>query len=146
MTKKKSKEASIDFTFKLKNIESLSFSYANLSKKYRKKIGDIVQINVSYVFETLHKKEEAILILKVSIVNKETSREICLAETKFIFGIRNMERLINGNSFISKQIPLTLVSISYSTFRGQIFEKLKGTPLENIPPIPVIDPNLLLEN
>jgi hypothetical protein len=67
----------------------------------------------------------------------------------FVFQVENLEELAipdkNYNIELNGGLGNALASITYSTTRGILFARLKGTALENFV-LPVIDPNKLLEN
>ena len=67
----------------------------------------------------------------------------------FIFHIDNLEELAipdkNGRIELNGGLGNALASITYSTTRGILFTRLKGTSLENFV-LPVLDPNKLLDS
>ncbi len=63
----------------------------------------------------------------------------------YVFGIDNFEELFNKDTMaIDNRLGITVTSIAYSSSRGIIFEKLRGTFLANFI-LPVIRPADLME-
>lgn len=66
----------------------------------------------------------------------------------FIYNVENLNELVipdkNKELLLSGGLGNALASITYSTSRGMLFARLKGTGLENFM-LPVIDPNSLLK-
>ena len=139
---KKSKDK--DFEFRLADIVTHSFYYTDISKKIKKSIQDNTIMKVNYGMNTNIKKNTVEFLLGFFINDKILKNELCKIEVGFIFNIVDLEKFIINDKFISNQIPIQLASISYSTFRGMVYEKLSGTSLNGLPPMPIINPINLL--
>ena len=67
----------------------------------------------------------------------------------YVFNVENLDELAipdkNYNIELNGGLGNALASITYSTTRGILFARLKGTALENFI-LPVIDPNKLLDS
>jgi 5-hydroxyisourate hydrolase-like protein (transthyretin family) len=133
-----------EFEFRLAEIVTHSFSYTNISKKIKKSIQDNTIMKVNYGMNTNIKKNIVEFSLGFLINDKISEDELCKIEIGFIFNIVDLEKFIINDKFISNQIPIQLASISYSTFRGMVYEKLSGTSLNSLPPMPIINPIKLL--
>lgn len=89
--------------------------------------------------------------LKVTTKSKEEVETEATGDFHFvyIFHVENLQELAVPDE--NKEIALhgglgnALASITYSTSRGMLFARLKGTGLENFM-LPVIDPNSLLKH
>lgn len=71
-----------------------------------------------------------------------------LFDFAFVYKVENLEYLSNqdkkNHMELSRLLANAIASITYSTTRGILFTRLKGTSLEGFI-LPVIDPNSLLE-
>lgn len=89
--------------------------------------------------------------LKVTTKSKEQIETEATGDFHFvyIFHVENLQELAVPDE--NKELELhaglgnALASITYSTSRGMLFARLKGTGLENFM-LPVIDPNSLLKH
>jgi hypothetical protein len=70
---------------------------------------------------------------KKNVDNKKTIN-ICHLKTVFDFQVNNYSELIatDGSLVIPQETNEMLISIAYSTTRGVLFTKMRGTPLGNL--------------
>lgn len=106
-----------------------------------------IQLGVSNHF--FHNLEESNIKINLDIhLKSKDEKSFANFEFEFFFHINNMEeyyQLENEEPIFAGSLVTTLLSVSYSTSRGIIFEKLKNTRWsENI--LPIISPIKLLNN
>lgn len=106
-----------------------------------------IQLGVSNHF--FHNLEESNIKINLDIhLKSKDDKSFANFEFEFFFHINNMEKyyqLENEEPIFEGSLVTTLFSVSYSTSRGIIFEKLKNTMWsENI--LPIISPIKLLNN
>ncbi len=112
----------------------------------------VVDYNINPTVQFHLEKEELIIVMDTTAVIKETQEELMQIEVMFGFEIKDLRNLIapSGpdqkygfkNPEHAKIFPV-LIGLSYSTLRGIVLEKTRGTLLtKNF--MPVVDPNLFV--
>ncbi len=103
---------------------------------------------LTLVHQTLNQTEENRIKIEMIFSFKDNNDiEIFLIQINFLYNIKNLvdyyEINEENNPVFSTSLIATLRSISYSTSRGIVFEKLDALGIKNII-IPAISPNTLL--
>lgn len=131
-------------TFRIIDIIDRKYYIFDFPVKKAKKIQEQVKIELKFKLSPDIKKN--IVDVRFSILFKhiETNKVVSEVETSFIFDIVDLSNHIQGRVFKNDKIPLTLLTVSYSTFRGILCEKFRGTIFGDIPPLPLIDPKSFL--
>lgn len=130
--------------FRISEILNRKFIISDFPLKKTKKIEDQVKFELKFKLSPNLKKNNIDVEMSMLFTHIDTNKIVCNLDTSFIFDIVDLSNYIDGSTFKSDQIPVTLLSVSYATFRGIISEKLNGTKLGSIPPLPLIDPKKFL--
>lgn len=145
-SKTNNKSIPISVIFKLSGIKIDQFSLKEPQKKFDQNKDSIVnyQINCTIPHKIINKN--LLVLIKVIAIIIETEEILLEIQTGFQFEIDS----INNKPLSQiKEIKLpedlvtTFVSISISTIRGIIFERAKGTVLQN-QLMPVVNPKNLI--
>ncbi len=131
--------------FRMSNIQSVSFSYDIIPKKNRKKLSDLTNYKVDYLIDPNYKKDEIDVIFTVQLKYLKTDEEYAHIKEKFTFQVKDLINFKKENGYLDHMIILHVLSPSYSTFRGVVHQKLRGTYLEFLFPLPLLGADMLLE-
>ncbi len=131
-------------TFRISEVINRKFYILDFPIKKTKKIEEQVKIELKFKLSPEIKKNIVEIRFSISFKHIETNKIVCELETSFIFIIVDLSNYIQGTTFKSDKIPITLLSVSYSTFRGILLEKFRGTIFGDIPPLPLLDPKSLI--
>lgn len=93
--------------------------------------------------------EEEVVVLGLSIEMQAVANESDLGLTgqynyRFVFQVENLHEFFDPENGIQGQMAATLVSIGYSTLRGIILERTKGT-FFGATLLPVVDPKDIMK-
>ncbi|MBK9284061.1 MAG: hypothetical protein IPM51_07035 [Sphingobacteriaceae bacterium] len=127
------------------------FSFIEPKQRFDNSKTDFCEYKVYPKITFNTKKSEILIVLIFFGFIKETSEKNLDGEALFIFKVEELERLVYSENEILKfinpndhNLVLSLISISYSTLRGILFEKLKGT-LYSGTLLEIINPQKLFE-
>ena len=140
MDSKKKKQV----TFRIADIINRNFSISDFPLKKTKKINDQVKFELKFKVTPDIKKNIIDFGYELVITHIATNKKVSNVETSFIFEVQDLEKFANESSFTDDILPVTIASISFSTFRGIVYEKFKGTKLADLPPLPLIDPKAMI--
>ncbi len=137
------------------HILNVNILKCSIESPFEFSIKNIHTHDFTYKFEVAFNLED-LLIKTDFILNIATKSKIAVEEEAvgsfhfvFIFKIDNLKELaiLNKNNTIDLGGGLdnAIASLTYSTSRGILLTRLKGTALENFM-LPVIDPNQLINN
>ncbi len=146
MVNKKEVRKIIEYKFRMAEIVTQEFCYSNISKKISNRIVEHTIMRMNYKMSPNMKKNQIIFLIGMVLSEKISNVMICKLQVRFTFDVQELDKLIKGENFINEQIPMQFASLSYSTFRGLLFEKLSGTPFSKLPPIPAVAPSTLLSS
>lgn len=129
-------------TYRLFQISVPRFSYALEHVRDVEGIGIAFKTFLEMGFDisssTIH------VLLSVEGVSKKYQHPLVTIASDTVFEIKDFKDLINdGRLHISRDSVVTFASISFSTLRGILYQRLTGTPLQNLA-LPVINPNTLV--
>lgn len=123
----------IDLTFGLRfaEIKLLNYSQFDLEKEFDKDAKALIEFKSNIGFRVLAKEEQIVCTIDVILLINETKEEFSKIKVENYFNVTPFKEVIKEKSPNNYDIPTplihNLVSISVSTVRGIISEKLKGT-------------------
>jgi hypothetical protein len=139
------------------SILNLKYIYNLPIKKFdSEKIKEIVNYRVKPGIHLRLDRDNIIIRVDVQAVIKDTDEMVMNIITDFAFHVpelnKHMEqREKDGNKYMAFKKPINnglytlLIGVSYSTMRGILTEKVKGTPLDTTF-LPVVDPHIFQIN
>lgn len=138
----------LTFNFKLDKIVVESYSFRNPTQEFNAIDKGFLGFHFSFHFGI--NQESSIIVIKVNTKGsvKETEEELLNSIVSFIFQVKELDSLVvieEGQEKMSlpNEVLEVLVSISISTLSGILFEKNKGTIIQN-EIIPVADPKAII--
>lgn len=139
----------ITLNLRFAEIKVSKYSQYDLEKDFKKDEKPFVEFQSSFNFKILEKEERLSCLVTVVIIIIETKEEFAELKVENIFELKPFKDVIKSKSENSYDIPdavlHNLVSLSISTVRGILSEKLKGTIVQN-EVYPLIDPTSLFNN
>ena len=139
----------ITLNLRFAEIKVTKYSQYDLEKDFKKDEKPFVEFQSSFNFKVLEKEERLSCLVTVAIIIIETKEEFAELKVENIFELKPFKDVIKSKSENSYDIPdailHNLVSLSISTVRGILSEKLKGTIVQN-EVYPLIDPTSLFKN
>lgn len=139
----------LTFNMRYNEIKVIKYSQFDLEKEFETNKPPLSQFQSNFQFKVLEKEEALACLVIVKILILETKEEFAEIKVENIFGIKPFKDVIKelepGKYQIPDEIIVNLSSISASTVRGILSEKLKGTIVQNAV-YPLIDPSSFLQN
>ena len=125
------------------------FSLFELENQYEIRKKHIVNYQNNFNFNTQKDKGIISCIITVEIVIQETNEKFGELRVENIFEVENLMDILTENKEkndfnIPRDLIRTILSISISTFRGILKEKLKGTLLQD-EVYPLVDPEFIMK-
>ncbi len=136
----------ITLNMRFKDIKVLKFSQFDLDKEVISLKEPLVQFQTNFQFRIIDSEELVICLISIKLVLLETKEDFAELKVENIFEIKPINAIIkkDENSFnIPNEILANIASLSASTVRGILFEKLKGTIVER-EIYPLFDVNSLI--
>jgi len=132
------------------DIKVSKYSQYDLQIDFDNEKKPLVQFQSKFQFQVYEDKEKISCLIDVKILILETEEVFAELKVENIFEIKPFNEIIKPNSDkdgfnIPNAILINLVTISISTVRGILFEKLKGTIVQN-EIYPLIDPLNVIKN
>ncbi|MEH6618510.1 hypothetical protein [Maribacter arcticus] len=135
---------SITFNLRFAEIKLSKFSQFDLEQEFDGKAIPLIEFQSNFQFKVLADEEKLICIVTVKLIILETKEEFAELKVENVFNIQPFNEIIKLKPDNSHDIPNpvlhNIVSLSISTVRGILSEKLKGTiaqrevyPLMNVP-------------
>lgn len=146
------KEESKKINFRFAKINTSKFSQFDLEKEFDKTEEPLTNFNSSFQFKVEPTTETVSCKVSVKVSIIETKELFCelIVENDFIVKplneiIRGKHDEIEGDSYgLPTEVLRTIVSLSISTVRGILYEKLKGTIIQD-EIYPIINPSTLFD-
>lgn len=117
-----------------KNIKVVRFSQFELDKEFDKDRFPLVEFQTTFNFKIDEKDEIIVCTIEVKIKILETGEDFAELIVENSFNISPLKELINIDSNqYNIPIPIlqTIASICGSTVRGILFERLRGSTIQN---------------
>lgn len=128
------------------NIEVSKFSQFDLKAEFDKEAKPLVNFNSNFQFKVLPDEERMNCIVSVIVSIIETGEPLCELNVKNAFDVKSLAKIVktkkNGEFDVPTDILSTIVSLSISTVRGILHEKLKGTIIQG-EVYPLINPSAI---
>ena len=132
MTKVKQEE--ITFNLKFKDIKVTKFSQFELLEQIDESRFPLVEFQTQFDFKVIDNEEVIISVVTVKIKVLETNEYFAelIVETSFIVTPLNTiaTKTENGAYDVKKIVLYNIASVSLSTIRGILFERLKGSIIQ----------------
>lgn len=139
----------LTFNMRYNAIKVIKYSQYDLEKDFKIDITPLIQFQSNFQFKVIDKEETLACLVTVKILIIETQEEFAEIKVENFFGIKPFKDMIKeiepGKFNIPDELIVNLSSISASTVRGILSEKLKGTFIQN-EIYPLIDPSAFLKN
>jgi len=150
--KKSEEKTNTEISYGLNAIHTSKFSISLPKIKYNISGKELLDYSINPIVKFNVEKSLIVITIEVFAIIKETKERIMDAEIVFFYNAKDLKNYVVFNeekkwSFInSKDIGLTvvLIGISFSTMRGILLERCRGTVLE-AHPLPIVDPKIFLE-
>jgi hypothetical protein len=123
------------FEMKFNGIKIINFSQSNLELEYDKNIKPKVEFRTDFSFGVFPDESKLSCLLTIKVLLPEQNEEFAELKVEFSFKIKPFDEIVKVKGDDSYEIPdavmHNLASISVSSARGILFEKLRGTALQN---------------
>jgi hypothetical protein len=143
--KEDSKEITLNMRFK--NIKVIKFSQFDLDNEINSIKEPLVEFQTNFQFRVIEKEDLLACLITVKLVLLATKEDFAELKVESFFEIKpftDVIKKVENNFDIPDGILVNIASLSASTFRGILFEKLKGTIVEK-EVYPLIDINSLFK-
>ena len=132
----------MDLKYRLFQISVPQFSYALEHAVGDEETGIAFKTSLEMGFDISHSTIH--ILLSVQGISREHQHPLVTIASETVFEIQDFNELINNRKlYISREWVVTFASISFSTLRGILYQRLAGTPLQNVA-LPIINPNTLV--
>ncbi len=139
----------VTFNLRFAEINVSKYSQFDLEKEFNKDEKPFIEFQSNFQFKVLEKEEKLVCIVSVELIIIETKEVFAELKVENIFNIMPFDDVVKSESDDSYNIPNpvlhNLFSLSISTFRGILSEKLKGTIAQN-EVYPLINAAAILKN
>lgn len=134
------------FNMRYSNIKVSKFSQYDLKESYNKERQPFANFLSNFKFDVTPENNKISCLVSISISLVETSELFCELEVQNDFEIKELNDIkrndIKGKIDLPIELMRTLISLSISTVRGILSEKMKGTIIQG-EIYPLIDPATL---
>ncbi len=130
------------------DIKITQFSQFNITTNFDVSRSPLVEYQTNLNYRVIENEEKVVCLLDVKIKLIETNEYFAELKSEILFHvtpINNVVRNFNDNQEINTQLLHDITSFSISTIRGVLFEKLKGSVIQN-EIYPLIDISKLFPN
>lgn len=121
----------LTFNLRFAEIKLIKYSQFDLEQEFDLEAKGLIEFQSNFNFRILSKEEKIACIVDVKLVINETKEEFAQIKVENYFNIEPFKEVVKEKSPNNYDIPNpllhNLVSLSISTVRGIISEKLKGT-------------------
>jgi hypothetical protein len=129
-----SENKEITFNLRMLDIKVIQFSQFDLIKEFDKIKFPLVEYQTDLNFRVIEVDDKITCLANVKIKILETNEFFAelKVETNFnVSPLNLLAKLVDGKYDVNSQLLHSLGSISLSTIRGILFEKLKGSIIQN---------------
>ncbi len=138
----------MSFEMKIDGIKIINFSQSNLELEFEKGFKAKVEFRTDFAFGVFPDTSKLSCLLTIKVLLPELNDEFAELKVEFSFKIKPFNEIVINKGENAFEIPDTLMhnlaSISLSSARGILFEKLRGTVLQN-EIFPLVNPANLFE-
>ena len=131
------------------NINVSKYSQFDLKKEFNKDSKPLINFNTNFNFQVKQEKNLLICIISLNLSIIETGESYCDLVIENEFEIKQLSKILIKNKAKEFNVPVeilrTLVSMSSSTMRGILYEKSKGTMIQN-EIYPIFDPSKIIKD
>jgi len=139
----------IKLNMRFTDINVIKYSQYDLIESFDKNNKTLVNFQSNFQFKVIPETESMACSVIVEIRIIETDELFSELKVQNIFEVKPLSKILNTKKENSYDIPNgllnTIISLSISTVRGILSEKLKGTFIQN-EVYPLIDPSKLIKN
>jgi len=125
----------ITFNLRFAEINISKYSQFDLEKEFNKDEKLLIEFQSDFLFRVLKEEGKIICVVSVKLIIIETKEYFAELKVENVFNIKPFDEIIKIESDDTFDIPdpvlHNLVSLSISTVRGILSEKLKGTIAQN---------------
>lgn len=132
-TDMQAKEKSVSFGLRISNIKILRYTQSELIKDFDPSADPLISFDTNFSLKVIKDKEQIACLVGVKLIVKETSEEFAEINIEYLFDVKEFNAVIipiegkDGQYNILDDLIENIISISTSTTRGILFEKLRGT-------------------
>lgn len=123
------------FKMKIDGIKIINFSQSNLELEFNKENKPKIEFQTDFQFAVFPEDSKLGCLLTIKVLLPELKEEFAELKAEFTFKIKPFNEIIIDNGKDKVDIPDALMhnlaSISISSARGILYEKLRGTALQN---------------
>lgn len=149
MKDKNEEKDSLTFNMRFDEIKIIKYSQFDLEKEFDINAIPLAEFQSNFKFRVIENEEKLACLATVKIVINETKEEFAELRIENFFEINPFKDIFKSNAQDGFEIPdgiiINVASVSASTMRGILFEKLKGTIVQK-EIYPLIDMTTLLLN
>lgn len=142
-------DKNITLNLRFAEIKVSKYSQYDLEKDFKKDAKPLIEFQSNFQFKVLEKEERLSCLVTVLIIIIETKEVFAELKVENVFEIKPFKDVVKSKTEDSYDIPdailYNLVSLSISTVRGILSEKLKGTIVQN-EVYPLVDPISLFDS
>ena len=125
----------ITFNLRYAEINVSKYSQFDLEKKFSKDEKPLIEFQSNFQFRVEKEEDKLVCIVTVKLIVLETKEDFAELKVENSFNIKPFDEVvkIEGNDTYDIPNPVlhNIVSLSISTVRGILSEKLKGTIAQN---------------
>lgn len=125
----------MSFEMKFDGIKIINFSQSNLELDFDKENKPRIEFHTDFQFGVFPEESKLRCLLTIKVLLPELEEEFAELKAEFSFKIKPFDEIVTDKGDNKFDIPdalmYNLASISISSARGILFEKLRGTALQN---------------
>ncbi|GHC65836.1 hypothetical protein [Ulvibacter litoralis] len=125
----------ITFNLRYAEINVSKYSQFDLEKKFNKDEKPLIEFQSNFQFRVEKEEDKLVCIVNVKLIVLETKEHFAELKVENSFNIKPFEEVVKIEDDDTYDIPdpvlHNIVSLSISTVRGILSEKLKGTIAQN---------------
>lgn len=128
------KKDKLSVKLKISDIKVVGFSQFNISNEFDKEKFPLVEFTTNLNFRVIESEEKIVFTINVIIRLIETTDIVAELTVDIDFAVNPLADFLvlkEGRQEINTQLLINLATISVSTVRGILFEKLKGSIIQN---------------
>ena len=128
------KDKNKSFSLRYKNIRVLKYSQFDLIKDFDEKSKNLINYQSNFTFKINSKENIISCFVNIEMIVIETEELFSELKIENVFDIENLSDLIladDGKMKVPDALIQTIASLSISSARGVLSEKLKGTFAQN---------------
>ncbi|WP_319480983.1 hypothetical protein [uncultured Draconibacterium sp.] len=121
-------------TIRILNIKVQKFNQSEITLDFNREKTPLVEFQTNFSFKYSIETEQIMCITNIKVIIIETKEMFAELDVHTEFAIKSLSdfiTMVDGKEKIDNVLLFNVCSVSVSTIRGILFEKLKGSELQN---------------